>query len=226
MSTLLLFLFVPTLFVGQTYCAVSTPHIIIGAEVWLYNDTGEAIFMLPESYYALISNIDESYYYVTFNGVKGKVDKSLVSTVGYESTATGTMAEGAICEEYAIFTEIKLKSRPDKASADCATIPTTETITYIGSYPTAESTWYYVKCKDTYGYIPQHLTTLNDMEVPTFVPQEPPESTDPEEDKPKSGLSDSSLRTIIIVGLSIPAVLIIYLLFKPQKTKDYYEDED
>ncbi|MBR2479785.1 MAG: hypothetical protein IKB56_00580, partial [Clostridia bacterium] len=66
------------------YADNSTPHVVIEADIWLYDDKGEKIFMLPKSYYARINNLDDTYYYVTFNGVAGKIKKNEVRAVGYE----------------------------------------------------------------------------------------------------------------------------------------------
>ncbi|MFI3229075.1 MAG: hypothetical protein R3Y23_02790, partial [Bacillota bacterium] len=211
----------------QLYCAVSTPHIIIEGDVWLYNDSGEALFMLPNTYYALISNMDESYYYVTFNGISGKVDKNIVSTVGYDATATGTTCTGTIADTYAIFTEIKIKARPDSSATDVITMPTSATYTFIGVYPTGDTNWYYISYNEYCGYIQSELSSLASLEIPDFVPEITETSTEPEEELvATSSLDDSTLRIIIIAGLSVPAIFILYLLFKPTKAKRYYEEDD
>src|SRR5690554_1671709 len=91
--------------------ALTTPHIVIEGEVWLLDiESGKRLFLLPDTYYAAIKNMDENFYYVTFNGVEGKVEKQLVSTVGYHTQAAGTMQELKVHPQYGDFVTIALKT--------------------------------------------------------------------------------------------------------------------
>ena len=208
----------------------STPHVVISGEVWLLTETGEKLFLLPDSYYARINNLDESYYYVTFNGVNGKVNKNIVSTTGYHTTAQGTMCDINVASEYAEFVSINLKSRPDLSSENVTSVPINEPFTFLGVYPAEDGRWYYVKYAEYYGYLKQERTTMPSYEVTPFVPETlpvvAPEETPSEEDNSEPEPLDSNLKIIIIVGLAVPAVFLVILLFKNNNKKErYYRDE-
>ena len=213
--------------------AAGTPHVVVDGDVWLSDADGVRLFMLPDTYYARINNLDENYYYITFNGVSGKVNKNEVSTVGYHTQASGTLRDLIIAEEYSEFTAINLKSSPDIGAGNSAEVPVDATLTFIGKYPTSAGMWYYVKYEQFYGYIRAERTSMPDLEIPAFVPEAEPEDTTasaPPSDNDEGGvltaLESRELQIVIIVGLAIPAVAIIILLFRPKagKRDKYYED--
>lgn len=199
------------------YADNSTPHVVIEADIWLYDDKGEKIFMLPKSYYARINNLDDTYYYVTFNGVAGKIKKNEVRAVGYEFQATGTTADLTISSDYADFYGLQLKKHPDTQADNALTIPMNATFTFIGKYPSGTGeTWYYVKYENTLGYVKANRTSAPDLEIPLFTP-EVSASPVPEEEEKKdsiiSSIDSTELKIIIIAGLAIPAVAIVVLIF-------------
>lgn len=213
------------------YCfALATPHVVIEQQVWLLDiDSGSRLFIIPQTYYAKIDNMDDDFYYVTFNGVNGKVERNLVSTVGYHTQAAGTMQEMRVHSQYSDFKSIALKSSMDSSHEDII-MPVNESFIFIGEYPLTEM-WYCVSYNDQIGYIRASRTTVPDIQIPTFIPEEEEtESVKPQEntDEEEGFFQNSSvLRIIIVAGLSIPAVLMIILLFKPQKTKKrryFYEE--
>ena len=217
--------------VDAAFAATDTPHIVVDGEVWLLNEMGEKIFLLPDSYYARINNLDDAYYYVTFNGVSGKVSKNVVGTTGYHTAATGTMCQLSIAPEYAEFAAIKLKCRPDLSASDVVEIPVEQPFTFLGEHPAADAVWYYVQYNQYYGYLKADRTTMPETDFPVFVPEEIPQEvvdpTDPavEETDPPSGLDRRDLRIIVIVGLAVPAVAVIFLLFRPKgKRKRFYDE--
>ena len=151
--------------------AADTPHIVADGDVWLLSGDGVRLFMLPDTYYARINNLDENFYYVTFNGVSGKVDKNTVSAVGYHTTAAGT-------------------SREIGVSAD----------------------------------------------IKPFVPEDPPSEdvSAPADDTAATSdgsvmdaLDDNELKIIIIVGLAVPAIAVVVLLFRSRgagRSREPYDD--
>lgn len=211
--------------------ALSTPHIIITDGVWLLDvDSGSRLFLLPETYYAQIDNMDNDFYYVTFNGVAGKVEKSIVSTVGYHTQATGTMQEIKIHSQYYDFKTIILKSSMDLSSTEIV-VPVEESFIFLGLYPLSEM-WYCIRYNDNVGYIKASRTTLPQIEIAPFVPETEKGAEEPAQiiKGETSGMdlsNPSLLRILIIIGLSIPALLLIFLLFRPQKGKKtrYYYSE-
>lgn len=219
--------FIPTQ--GAAY-ALDFPYIVIEGEVWLLDkSTGNRIFILPESYYAKIDNLDESYYYVTFNGVSGKVDKTKVSSVGYHTTASGTIQDLQVGEKYRIFTGIKLKTTMDSAGADVE-VPTDGSLIFLGKYPSTDM-WYYVKYNESCGYIRAEFTSQPNMVIPAFVPEAEPTPTPDEKPKDDEGniiTKTSDLTKILVIsGLCLGLAVIIILIFKPNKNKKnryYYEE--
>jgi len=216
-----------TLFVPFTASAavVSSPHIKIAGEVWLLSNDGTRLFILPNTYYAKIDNLDETYYYVNFNGINGKVVKTQVSTVGYHEKALGTLRDLKISDSYSEFDGINLKATPDLSSVNIVSMPIKASFTFIGKYSTNEGLWYYVKYNQYLGYIKADRTTNPNISIENFVPVALTEDGIPNKEptsSPKSvfeGLNANQdiLKIIIIIGLTIPAILIIFLLFKPSK---------
>lgn len=213
----------------NTAYALDFPYIVIDGEVWLLDKTtGNRIFLLPESYYAKIDNIDDSYYYVTFNGVNGKVDKTKVSSVGYHTTATDTILDLQIGEKYRIFTGIKLKSTMDSSGTDIE-VPTNESLIFLGKYPSSDM-WYYVKYNEVCGYIRAEFTTQPSLVIPAFVPEEKPLTDGGETPAPDDGKikpTPDLIKILVISGLCVGLAIIIILVFRPHKNKNnryYYEE--
>ena len=197
-----------------------TPHIVIEGETWLYDEKGEKIFLLPITYYARINNLDEVYYYVTFNGVHGRVKKNEVRAVGYNYSVPSSAQDLTLKEEYADFSGIELKKYPDLSAETITSIPSKSTFTFLGKYPTASGEkWYYVRYENSLGYVKAERTNAPDLNIPDFVPEiESSSNTEDgdeilEEEVVKS-LDSTELKIIIIVGLAVPAVAIVVLLFK------------
>ncbi len=215
--------------------ASATPHIVVAGDVWLLDEFGEKLFLLPDTYYARINNLDENYYYVTFNGVNGKVQKNIVSTVGYHATATGTSRDITISGDYSEFVAINLKKAPDVGAENACQVPLNETITYLGSYPKDNALWYYVGYNGNYGYLKAERTSMPQPSIPTFTPEVPetvPASAEESSDKTETALdklTDKQLKIVVIVGLAVPAVAVIILLFRPvirknKRKETYYDD--
>lgn len=214
----------------DTAYAVDFPYIVIDGEVWLLDRvTGSRIFVLPDSYYAKIDNLDDNYYYVTFNGVSGKIEKTLVSTIGYHTTAVGTIMDMQVGEKYRIFTEIKLKSTMDSGGTDIE-VPTNGSLIFLGKYPSTDM-WYYVKYNEVCGYIRAEFTTQPELVIPAFVPEaKPVVNPDPETPDPIGGETESTpnlTKILIITGLCFVLIILIILIFRPNKNKKnryYYEE--
>lgn len=205
--------------------AVDFPYVVIGGDIWLLDkDDGRKLFLLPETYYARVDNLDESFYYVTFNGVGGKVNRNSVSSIGYHTDAAGTMQELRIDPKYSFFTEIKLKSTMD-GNAEDIHVPVEGSLVFLGKYPSSDM-WYYVRYNEVCGYIKAEFTTSPDITIPAFVPEEKPADAPPpsEEETPED---NNLVKILVITGLSVALIVLLILLFRPKKkgaNKYYYED--
>ncbi len=231
----LLIIILVVLTTSSTFSAVATkPHVVVGESVWLYDSSGQKLFLLPPTYYAEITSMDDYYYYVTFNGISGRVKKEDVTTTGYHAVAKGTMRELKVSSDYAEFSSILLKKTPDLSAQDVSNIPVSATFSYLGSFPVDDQIWYAVKWEQYFGYLRATRTNTPTMVIEDFVPEALPQEPDEpqEEEEPTNPPSiesngenlvetpdesqDNTLKIILIIGLIIPAVLIIFLIFKPQ----------
>lgn len=204
--------------------AVSTPYAVIGEDVWLLAENGNKLFLLPRTYYAKIDRMDDGYYYVSFNGVSGKITKTSVSVVGYDKDVKETRTIIKIASEYSVFTEIKLRDSLDGEVKEVeATAPTSEPLTYLGTYEQGDKIWYYVTYGGEYGYV---LNTYTDSPNLSFEPFSPVEEKSEEKieeptEKSKSKRSDL-VKIIVISAVSAVAVILIIVLFLPRKGKKHH----
>lgn len=194
--------------------STAVPYVECTADTWLYSESGEKIFQIPTSYYARINNLDDLYYYVTFNGVAGKINKNEVSSLGYEGTAKGTSLEIRTSEKYADFTEIQLKERPDGSSKTLTSIPYEEEYTFLGKYPTEWGEIFYcVRYSGLIGYVKSERTSEPDLTIEPFIPEASPPKTQSGAQTPTTPFDDLELKIIVILGIAIPAVGIVVLIF-------------
>lgn len=206
--------------------AIDLPYVVIGKDLWLLNkNSGQRLFLLPESYYARIDNIDDTFYYITFNGVNGKVEKNLASTIGYHTEADGTMQELRVDAKYSMFTEIKLKSTMEGVSSDIP-VPVDGSLIFIGKYPLTEE-WYYVKYDTNYGYIKAEFTNKSSLILNDFIPVIKPIDISGEETIEKPVSNNRVVKILVITGLSVVLIIILVVLFRPSKNNKhryYYEE--
>jgi hypothetical protein len=213
--------------------ALDMPHIIIIDNIWLLNENGIKLFVLPHSYYAKILNMDENYYYISFNGVSGMINRSIASVVGYHTTAKGTSEVLTINDDYYEFDSIFLKKTPLLSSENIISIPVSDSFTFIGEYPQDDNDlWYYVKYNQYYGYIRSVRTNKPTMEYDTFIPEKlvndpsddsNSDSTQKQSDNTNSTMNENIIRTAIVIGLVIPAGFVIMIIFKSGKNKKYHD---
>lgn len=116
---------------APAHAATGTPHVVVSGEVWLLDENGVKLFLLPDTYYARINNLDDGYYYITFNGVSGKVSKNVVSTTGYHATAKGTTAELQVNKDYVEFVSINLKAEPTLSATNVVAMPVTDSFHFF-----------------------------------------------------------------------------------------------
>ena len=205
--------------------AQDTPYVVVGKDVWLLGMDGERLFLLPETYYAPLIGIDETYYTVTFNGVSGKVPKSSVSVTGYHQEATGTAQTIHIAQQYSSFTALKLRVSPGAPlTDDLPAVPVGEPFTYLGTYPTEDGDWYYVCFGDGYGYVPADFCDKK-IDVSPFVPAEKEKEEVEEKTEPEQK-GDDLLKILVIAGVAVTIVILLIVILIPKrgkKTRYYYE---
>ncbi len=200
--------------------AVSTPYAVIGDDVWMLAESGEKLFLLPKTYYARIDKMDETYYYVTFNGVSGKVPKTSVSVVGYDKAVKDTQTIIRVAPEYSVFTEIKLKTSLESGESETLTAPTGEALTYAGTYKQGETVWYYVSYAGNYGYIQNIYTDTPEMSFAEFLPEKDEEKPKEEEEEKKEEQPEL-VKVLVISGVCAAVLILIIILFLPRKNKKH-----
>ena len=219
-AIILIFGLFATTTVGTFAVAVSTPYAVIGDDVWMLAESGEKLFLLPKTYYARIDKMDETFYYVTFNGVSGKVPKTSVSVVGYDKAVKDTQTIIRIAPEYAVFTEIRLKTTIEGEEGETLTAPTGEPLTYIGTYKQGESIWYYVSYGGKYGYVLNTYTDTPEISVGEFLPVVDGESNADKEEEKKDEQPEL-VKVLVISGVSAAVLILIIILFLPRKNKKH-----
>ncbi|MFA6866800.1 MAG: hypothetical protein WCR54_04705 [Clostridia bacterium] len=237
----LFFLIIISVLAGVSYggvvLALDMPYVYNENDVWLLDrDTGEKLFVLPSTYYAKLDNIDDIYYMVTFNGVKAKIEKDKVSTIGYHTTPKSTICDIQIAEKYRVFAEIKLKATMN--GTEDVLVSTNANLIFLGEYNIEDKVWYYVSFEEKKGYLQPEFTTIPEMKFDKFLPEinesQPVVDkidTEPTKDDEKSFLDDLKnndlAKILVISGLCLVLVVLIILIFVPskhRKNRYYYEE--
>ena len=207
----------------STAFALSHPYAVIGNDVWmLERDTGRKLFVLPETYYAKINEMDNDYYYIVFNSIEGKILKNSVSVVGYDKETIGTSKTLGINNQFSVFTEIKIRVSLESAGEESFTIPTNETFTYLGTYKQGEKEWYYVTFGGQYGYVESNYTDEPNLSFENFIPEVSQEVIDPiEQSPPEEDEEDDLVKILVLSGVSVVAIVLAIIIFIPKKGKKH-----
>lgn len=196
--------------------AAGAPYVVISGEVWLNDESGNKLFLLPDTYYARVESMDELSYTITFNGVKGKVVRSSVSVVGYDKEVKGTARTIRLDAKYTVFTEIKLFKRMEDKTEEVL-FPTNESFTYLGTYPTDNGTYYYVTYGGKFGYIFADFTDTPIIDVEPFRPDADEEQPNQEEKNDGKKETTPLGKIIVISSVSVVGVVLLIVLFFPKK---------
>lgn len=225
---------------GVAY-AEDTKYILIeNNSTNLYSDAActDSLCTLPASYYAQYKSENETSYEVAFAGATGYIKRSDV-------TAT-PQVDALVSSDYTNMVSKLSQSKTTKATTALRTktgskitdIPADTSFTYIGK--TEIDSWdgpvsvYYVKTGNTFGYFTaSDLPSFSESSIPTYTKPTPAPSATAGASanasaKPQPTESTNGLvRILLIIGICIPAVVIVYLLFKPAKAPDarYTGDE-
>lgn len=237
---------------SQEYFTVESDNVIFidTRNTETINDDKE--FIVPKTYYLLKTGEQpsQSYYYVEYKGIKGKVKKDSLTAPRsleiekpyYEDTLQINTS----------LSFVLIYSAPSNLSTLDYTFNRSNnpTFDFIGIMPDKDDTdkiWYYVSyTKDEAnmtGYIlsadtdkpnlaasiTPHPDSLKNSTSPS-----PSQSNKPSENDPNEPSNDL-LRIILILGISVPAVIVVFLLFRPSRKssyrnrprpRDYYDDYD
>lgn len=221
---------------------------VMTSSVYLYSKPNEQsiLFELPTSYFVKLINQTGEYYKVEYADLSGYVKKDQVTpVVGVPDTPYLTKAV------FWVFTSdgAYLRSSPNKDAKINSTLPVEQPIYYYGNIIGDEAVtlrgkvWYFAKyTKDdkTYtGYVYAGLCDNlinNEKNVQVLETTGNPFSSDSQEFINYLN-KDTKFQIILIFLVSMPALALIYLLFKPYKISqnkigkkpkkvDYFEYDD
>lgn len=184
-----------------------------------------ALFEIPKSYFLIIMAEKEDFYYARYNDVYGYVKKNQVSVMD------GTPENPFYIQSFRVFSlgGLPLYSKPSAENGSLvAEVPyLAENLLYYGKMsgqtlvPDKSSTWYFCKytVDDNFyqGYLYSIFCDKIEEDIPlnneTFpIITTPLFPTDIEDGL--SGLSNTA-KVLIVVGVSVPCAIILYLLIRP-----------
>ncbi len=219
---ILILLFVINTTSSTTCYASNKEHYarILTEGTYLYKNTnGEQIFELPKTYFVKVVAESGEYYSCTYDGIKGWVKKSDVAIV------EGTPIAPYLDETFRIYSSeaCNIYKLPTSRSSIVGKGPLYKHIKYLGKIEGEElisgrgKTWYYTTITDNkeiiYGYVYAGLCDdfesypLND-EVLKIADQVSLDISEPD-------LSTKNNFVLLIIAVSIPSVLLVYMMYKP-----------
>ncbi len=197
-------------------------------DIYLYSSpsslSANQLFEIPKSYFLVIMAEKEDFYYARYNDVYGYVRKSQVSVMD------GTPQSPFYSTSFRVFSlgGLPLYSKPSSQSEMISQVPyLAENLVYYGKVtgehlvPEKSSTWYF--CKFTaedgnfyQGYLYSVFCDKIEEDIPLNTETFPLITTPlfPTEPTELGGLSNTA-KVLIIVGVSVPCAVILYLLIRP-----------
>ncbi len=188
-------------------------------------ENGQRLFEIPNTYFVkLIGDENQTFYLAEYSDMVGYVKKSEVTAMD------GTPANPYATSNFRIFSleGIGLYSSPSLNEDNrIANIPyLAENLVYYGriegeeTIPDKSDIWYYCRYNDTldYGYV---YSVFCDQLTDFVSNNEYFDVVEPSFESPSglSGLSPVAM-TFIVIGVSLPCIVVIYLLIKPTLLKD------
>lgn len=204
---------------------------VLSENIYFYsspNDSEESkLFILPNSYFVLLINEKDDFYYAKYASLQGYVKKDEVTPMdGVPSTPYASQSFRAFAQN-----GLDVFSAPMADAAKCGKLSfLQENVVLYGTcygdelFPKSTNKWYYCSLSNggeeikgyAFSYFCDNLTLASEnMEY--F-----PEITTPLNfscDLPSGGgLSDTS-KAMIILGVSLPCLVILYLILSPKKRR-------
>lgn len=192
----------------------------------------DELCVLPTSYYATYISEATNSYQVNFAGAVGYVKKSDVSAPAANSkldvdytNMTDKLTVSITAKE-----TFQIKFYNVARNAELAIINSSSAVTYMGSFfdDVAEVQFYFVSYAGSTGYIKEAHTTFSpSTDIQAYsLPIDAPSATATSGANASAttpgnggGSTNNIVRLLLIIGICIPAVIIIYLLFKPNKSE-------
>ncbi len=217
---------------AMAFAETGTFRKVTASDTYLYFNAGETykIFKIrSDCFVKIISEENSEFYQVSYMGATGYVKSSCLSSETFTDLTQPYHNELTVSPTAA--TNL-LQSASDTAFPTGSEITASTVLKVVGFY---DSEWLYVSSSDTFGYIKVTDTTWDSTEMAITAPLEsvnfpivtPPEPDENEENNGNGEItvvdpSNNLLRILLIIGISIPAVIIVYLIFRPVKGSDRY----
>ncbi len=182
------------------------------------------LFLLPASYFVLLLSAKEDFYYAKYQDVFGYVKQSDV--VPMRGVPSNPYAKAS----FRVFAldGLGLFKSPKMSAEKIATLPyLCDDFTFYGcingeeAVPNKSNQWYFVKYSqsgkmgyvysvfcDNFSTIPQNSETFEVISSPLFT-----------EEEASAELSPVAM-TFIVIGVSLPCLIVLYLLIKPNMYKE------
>lgn len=206
-----------------------TVYVMLGREE-------TALFTIPLTYYFDIVDSDNEVYYISYNGLN--INNNEGFFIRYENNfITAPTNEEFLQNGFSLQLKINSAENVDFYKQQSITFKTfslsksdTLSISFIGKHLYKEKDCAFVKVEDTqdpsvngFGYIEvSNLatsggTSFSDYNIPDHKNSQPktPDTNDPTPQVVPTEPTNDLVRTVLIIGIVIPAVIIIFLLFKP-----------
>lgn len=189
------------------------------------------LFEIPSTYYFDVDEIDGDVFNIKYNGLENLYVKDASNFVPLtdadKEPLGGFTIELSLSSDASFY--VKGKSAFTMKTLTPAEAPA---ITFIGKGEYDGTSCIYVRCGGEYGYIPtsclktkdggiamtDYIIDLHPNYRPTVVPDKTVEK--------KAADPNKLTRIILIVGIVVPALVIVLLLFKPSKKGRYDYDRN
>lgn len=222
---------------SKTAAAATKEYALIGDNCLLYRtaDTSTALtnvyFLLPADYFIEIVATEGEFYRCIYDDLSGYIKKTTAAKVTYTPKSL-----------YPVDQVLRLNN--DGAAVNVRSVPEAAAEYIVGTIPAAANSfkfynyttgaqivpaidkWYYVSYKNgdavIRGYVYSAYVLVekdipeNDTSAAVIIN---PDGEDPAGEE-KDPLIDKIMQIVVIVAIAIPAVFIVYLLFKKQKSRD------
>lgn len=197
----------------------------------LLNGTEVKLFEIPSTYYFEVTEHTNEIYVIKYNGIDGIYVKNYENFVPLTDTDKEPL--GGFTLELVLASDASFYKQTCTSFVETAITPdNSPAITFIGKGEHDGKVCAYVKYGSDFGYIPYaNLKTkdggvaMSDYIIDLHPNYRPNVVTDKNTDK-KASDPNKLTRTILIVGIVVPALVIVLLLFKPSKKGRYDYDRN
>lgn len=189
------------------------------------------LFRIPSTYYFEITEISGDCFYIKYNGIDNLYVKDAQNFVTL--TDADKEPRGGFSVELALSSDTTFYKKGYASFSKIRITPAeSSVITFIGKGSYESLPCAYVKYGDDFGYIPLSAlktkdggVSMNDYVI-DLHPNYRPEVVTEKKVETKAADPNKLTRTILIIGIVVPALVIVLLLFKPSKKGRYDYDKN